>query len=349
MKYRRYVPLLLALLLTGCGTQAGTASSAEPVTESLTETETATDTQTEPPTETAADTQTEPPTETAPATEAPSETAAETVPSELTDVQKTAYTYIRDELIPQYGLSDLAPYKSVCWISNSPDFGALTPPTETQGLISAVTADLTGDDTPELLTFRTEGIGYVLEWYSLEGGSVSLLCSYSVPGGGTDAWVTPRILLKNDRVVVYYAYLILPGCSRYGNETTVLGLEDGEVRELCTLSGIRTPGSIGFSVKGLNELNFVLSETDDENQHPDVEKTAMSELEYAGAEAASVYAGWGWDAPEELAGDLCYGIYPTFEDSTPIFDTIDTAPDNQETRQFADHTALRSCLALLEE
>lgn len=301
--------------------------------------------------ETAAELQTKPKseTQTEEVTESLMETEAETIPdTEMeTDVQKTAYTYIRDELIPLYGISDLQSYPSICWDYNAPEVGALAPPAETQGLISAVTADMTGDANPELLTVRSDGLDYVLEWYSIDGETVTLIDHYSVSGGGATAFVTPKISLKNGRVIVYTEYLILPGCNRYGNETIVLGIEEGAVSELCSMGGSRSPGSVGFHVKGLGDLSFNLSESDD-GDHPDVEKKAMDELEFAGVEAVSVYAGWGWKAPDGMGGDLSYGIYPTFKNVTVLFDTTDSTPDAVESRQFSDHTDLRGYLTLLD-
>ncbi len=342
MKRIIVIPLLLALVLTGCSVPADSTVSTEPVTEI----ETASELQTEPKSET----QTEEVTESLTETEAETipDTEMETdVPAALTDVQKTAYTYIRDELIPLYGISDLQSYPSICWDYSAPEVGALAPPAETQGIISAVTADMTGDAIPELLTVRSDGLDYVLEWYSIDGETVTLLDDYSISGGGATAFVTPKISLKNGRVIVYTEYLILPGCSRYGNETIVLGIEEGAVSELCSMGGSRSPGSVGFHVKGLGDLSFSLSESDD-GEHPDVEKKAMDELEFAGVEAASIYAGWGWKAPDGLGGDLSYGIYPTFVEATLLFDTADSTPDAAESRQFSDHTDLRGYLALLD-
>ena len=227
MKRKTYIFLLLTLVLTGCNAPSDSTVFTEPVTE----TETVSELQTEATT----DFQTEEISESYTETETIPDTQAETdVPTALTDASKTAYTYIRDELIPLYGLSDLQPFASICWDYNAPEVGALAPPAETQGIISAVTADVTGDDSPELLTIRADGLDYVLEWYSMDGETVNLLGSYSVSGGGATAFVTPIISLKNGRVIVYTDFLILPGCSRYGNETIVLGIEEGAVSELCS-------------------------------------------------------------------------------------------------------------------
>lgn len=239
---------------------------------------------------------------------------------------------IQEELIPLYGLSDLKVYPSINWDYNDSDVGSLVPPTDTQGILSAFERDLTGDGIPELMTVRSQDMDYILEWYSTQNDTLKLLDSYTIAGGGTDSYVKPQISVKNDRILVYTEWLGLPGASHYGNETVVLGFQDGKINELCSIGGSRSPGTVFLHVN--DSMTQSYDEAEEEEAHSDFEKAAMSELERAGAAAESVSVGWG--------DDLNYGIYPVFEDAVLIFDTDETG---ENSRQFVDHTSLRDKLS----
>ena len=263
------------------------------------------------------------------------ESAAEAptaAPTEAADPQDIAYRFIRDELIPQEGLSDLQPYLAIDWEMASPTCGELVPPQSTQGIISAAVEDFSGDGVPELLTVVSRGYRIDLDFYTIADDTCLMIGSYSIESSQS-VDITPEISIKNGKVIVEYSSLALPGCSSYGNAFIALSTTDGGINTLCELSGFRVPGSVSLNVNGSVQLNY--SDTENTDPQPDIEQAAMQCLQDAGLDPVSVQAGWSEDM------DLSYGIYPQIEGKTKLFDTTS---DEESNVRFNDYTGLREKL-----
>lgn len=311
MKKKTILPLLLALALTGCSTQPDSIAPTASVTEAPAGTEAVI--------EAPAGSSTEAPTEPPVIAEAP---------------EDIAYRFIEEELIQTDGLSDLALYQAIDWEAGSPTCGELVPPDATQGIISAYVEDFSGDGVPELLVICSKDYRIDLDFYKITEDTCLMIGSYSIEGG---QYVdnSPKIGTVNGKVIVENDYLVLPGCTQYGHSFIVLSATDGGVETLCDFSGYRTPGGMTLNVHGSVDLDKIVDEIDDNNEHPDVEQAAMQCLQDIGITPVEIKAGW----PE--GRDASYGIFPMIDKMTLLLDT--TSTENGLSR-FNDYTALRENL-----
>ena len=130
-----------------------------------------------------------------------------------------------------------------------------------------------------------------LDFYRITDDTCLMIGGYSIEGGRSVDNV-PKISFKNGKVIVENEYMILPGCSHYGNSVTVLSTTDGCVETLCELSGYRSPGTIALHVEDSNGTDATAMGPEDDNDHPDIEQAAMQCLQDAGLDPVSAHAGW---------------------------------------------------------
>ena len=208
-------------------------------------------------------------------------------------VEKAAYAFVRDVLIPQYGLSDQAAYPDVDWDKTN---AAQMPPKSTQGIVSAVTEQFGGSDL--LVTVRAEDWSLLLDFYEPDGDSFRQTDSYTVYTYDR-TWVpTPHIRRQGDLIVCSYEWMYVPGCSHYGNSYVFLRIKDGKAEPVCTLESGRHPGNEVFSVNG-SEISAAEGEMD----YAETERLACEALDAAGVNYRSLSNGWG----SERSG-LLYGL-----------------------------------------
>ena len=330
MKRNIIYPLLLALTLTGCGSAVQSpASVPEP-------SETAAETTAAPAAETAAETtahETEPETtEPTPPVTVPEETEETTEPlgqfAPATDVEKAAYRFIREELVPVYGLSDTAFYETVNW-----DEGvAAEPPESTQGIISALIYDITGDSTPELLVFRSHGLTFLMEGYTPNGDSFDEIGSAVIVESDETLDSIPSVTVAGDRILVRETFAALPGLSRYGTHFSVYGVTGGSLQKLTEVTGYRAPGTVSISV---NDDVHSADEIGDNLDYDALSEEIRQNLEIEGVSCESVTCGWG----EEFG--IGYGAAITVPDEMPVWN-LEYVQDSGSF--FLDETGLRERL-----
>ena len=198
MKMKPFLPLLLALALTGCS--AGTERSTP---DAVPETVPVADV-------TAGETA-----EVPAVTEAPTEKPT-APPSE-------AMRYLQDALVPLYGLSELTPY--------SPK---QAPPASALGILSAVEQDFTGDGTPDLLIVRQDETACLLDLYTRTGADYDLAYSYTCcsaadqPAALVHLSQQDDLLLVNGSDALHRRYAVLRATDSGFEETAVLGYARSE-------------------------------------------------------------------------------------------------------------------------
>ncbi|MBQ6942697.1 MAG: SH3 domain-containing protein [Ruminococcus sp.] len=156
--------------------------------------------------------------------------------SETIDYEKIYYSYIENELIPQYGLSDLAGFEAVNW-NNSPAVNEI--PTSTQGIIGANIYDYDGDSYVECLVIRQSQSDYIIDCYDY---NLNLLDSYtacSFTPGRPGNYITLKISMLNDCIVIENSSMSVPSLSNYGTNVAILSLSDGKFDEIIAFGGFR--------------------------------------------------------------------------------------------------------------
>ncbi len=334
MKRKLLFPLLLALTLTGCGILGETpvsapepsdtaAETAADTTEAVSETETELESLTNPdlPTEEfsaedTADAETEPTTE----------QIGQFAPA--MDYEKEAYRFVREELVPVYGLSDTAFFETVDWEQGI----AVEPPESTQGIISALIYDLTGDGTPELVVFRSHGYTFIMEGYKVSGDSFDEIGSVEIASYDESLDITPSVTVQGDRILVRQTFAVLPGMSHYGTSFAAYGVVGDSLQILTEVSGYRAPGSVSISV---NDDTHYASETEDDLDYDALCEEIRQNLDIEGVTCESVKCGWGDDL------GIGYGVEVVCPDEMPVFN-VEYVPDSGSF--FLDDTGLRERL-----
>ena len=314
MKHLKFVPVLLALILTGCGA----SHTAVPADSMVTLTEVPTET----PTETA-----EPVTgsETAPSTAPAAETTVQMVPAG--EQEERAYQFIREELIPQYRLSDTAFFDMVDWNQNC----AVPVPPLTQGLVSAYIRDMDGDQNAELLTIRVTEFEYIADVYvPVEGGSFMPLDSEMIASYDAMTDVRPTVSMQGNNLLVRMDHAAVPGYSSYGTQITAYRIDRGGITQTAQIGVHRSPGWLYTSVNG---AEFQTQEEPDTMDYLGMSETMQQAFVNAGVDCTDVHFGWGYGNE--------YGAEVAFPGEVMIF-MVDNVPDSGSF--FLDNTGLREHL-----
>ena len=311
MKHIRFTPLLLtALLLTGCASGKTTADDFDEIvviTEAPPET---TVPETEPETETETEPETEPTTEALPEFDSP---------------QEMAYYYVKETLAEEYGLSDLKTFDSVK--GKDDKMTAVTPPTSSQGLISAYVGNL-GEST-ELLTIRCDGFDIICDLYTVTRQECERAASVTIVESTETALQVPAVSLVDGHLVVRREIYDAPGVHYSGEELNVFDIEKSSIKESTSIGVTYDEGTFTFSIGKEKETYDVLDLDFD-----GIAYSVRDELQNAGLNVDSVRTAF--------PGGSEFNIEVTFSDETALF-AMDF--DRDEGAKFNDETSLREYLS----
>ena len=160
-----------------------------------------------------------------------SESVFQTSTDETIDYEEIYYSYIENELIPQYGLSDLAGFEAVNW-NVSPVVNEI--PSCTQGIIGAKIYDYNEDGYKECLIIRQEKTDYIVECYdhNLELLDTHIACSFRPGNPGYN--VLLNVSMLENYILIESSSSSFPNLSRSGTNITLLRLFDGKLNETIT-------------------------------------------------------------------------------------------------------------------
>ncbi|MCR4644953.1 MAG: hypothetical protein K5695_06035 [Oscillospiraceae bacterium] len=141
-----------------------------------------------------------------------------------------AMRYLREELIPEYGMSDLSAFRAIG------DGAVLPPPDAAQGILSAVAYDFTADGKPDLLTVRQENFACILDLYTPAGKTYEPYASYiCCTGDSTHApWV--HVYTQDDRIIIRSEITGISTDFAWYDTLTVLHAENGSFTEDAVLA-----------------------------------------------------------------------------------------------------------------
>lgn len=300
---KRFLTVLLAMVFTGCGSIPPPPEPTDPSTQ-----ETAA---------TVADIVTEPqPITTTEKPEIP------TVPP-ADDPESLAKRFISEVLVPNYGVSESVTFEQVDLDGSG---NALPPPKASEGLISAVIRDFTGDGTPELVTVREQDWSYIIDTYTLLDDGYALGGTHTICTGYDASLYFPEVAIKDDHILVRQSWVGVPGYSRYGNGLTILGVTDHGFKVQGDFWGARYPGELSFSV---NSRDFTYEEGSDTYDPIDFCQTAAETLDGLGMKWSGLTGGWRDDGG--------FGIDITFDGEENVF-RFDQ--DSEGNCKFVDYTGL---------
>ena len=296
---KRFLIVIFAAFLTGCS-----AESAQPTTTLVQTT-----------VQTAKDT----------TTAAQSETTTEipvipTVPP-ADDPESLAKQFILDVLIPNYGVSENVTFKQVDLDGTGE---ALPPPKASDGLISAVIRDFTGDNVPELLTVREQEWSYIIDAYFMLDDGYALGGTYTICAGNDTTLFFPKVSIKDDHILVRQSWIGVPGYSRYGNGLTILGVSGHGFKVQGDFWGSRYPGTLSFSV---NSQDFTYEENSEGYDSIDFCRTTAEALDALGMKWFDLSGGWRDDGG--------FGIDIAFDNEENVF-LFDQ--DSEGSCKFIDYT-----------
>ena len=223
------------------------------------------------------------------------------------NAEEAAYAYIRDTLVPRYGLSGSALFDMFRYTESGDRCYSPEIPAEAQGIISALVRDLDGNGTRELVTIRLEGYAFILDSYAIGADTCTLLNSYPLLTYDEHTFVQPniRVELQGDLIVfvnyraeyaeesgdaafdAYIApvfYELKP--SRFASEITAVRLTGSGIEEAAVLRYLIEPGGERFTVNG-ETLTAQLGETD----YARAETLARNALDSAGVQYKSFSSG----------------------------------------------------------
>lgn len=326
MKHRLF-PLFLALLLTGCSMQTDTSAP-------------------ESPTETLAD----------PAVDSLAESPAETESTALPPVdhpEDAAYTFIRDTLIPHYGLSK--PWTVIQPITyKGTGFTCKDLPAEAHGIISAVVQDFDGNGDPEIVTLMLKHHSFILELYCPFDGTYALCGVYAFLTYWDNVSYNPKLWVQDDLLLMTNDSLTcdpaheqdaaftamcqdmylgdMPDVACVSAELTAVRVTDKGFTEEVRIQNTLTPGKEVFSANG-EELTAAVGGMDYDKAHV----LACKVLDHAGVryDPDKFYTDWG------ILDNVQHGgLSLTLTDAEPVFE-IDFG--NQTI--FSDYTNLYAMTA----
>lgn len=164
--------------------------------------------------------------------------------------RRIALRYVQEELIPQFGRSDLQPFLRTD--GNAGTVGRM-PPKSTQGIISAILWKTSEGDL--LATVRSDGFSLILEFYEpTEDGSFRHFASYLCCTAGPSRVITPHIMRntisEETSLVIRYDSMELPEGTLYSSRYTVLRIRDGALEAAADLEGRLRPGIEELTVNG---------------------------------------------------------------------------------------------------
>ena len=317
MKRNIIYPLLLALTLTGCQSPASVPE----------------------PSETAAET----------TAESTSETAAETTAEAAPVSNEAAYAFIRDMLIPQYGLSK--PWTVIQPITyQETGFTCEDLPAEAQGIISAVVQDFDGDGDPEIVILMQKYHSFILQLYCPFDGTYALCEVYEFLTYWDNTSYNPKLWIQDDLLILTNDSLTcdpahaqdaaftavcqdmylgdMPDVACVSAELTVLRVDGDDFEKQVVIRNTLTPSKETFSANG-EEITCAVGEMD-------YDKTlalARGVLDNHGIAYDMLYTDWGaYGIPNVEPHN---GLAINFTDAEPVFEI---SFGNQ--KLFCDYTDL---------
>lgn len=257
-----------------------------------------------------------------------SSSAADVITGQTSGWETIAYGYVQETLIPQFGLSDLAPFERYTWNMNSTP---QAPPQSTQGIVSVLVDDFIGNGThPQLLVLRAEDCMYLLDYYAIDETTCVYMDSYALCTYNDMCLYTPELKRQGALLLCFTDWIYIPGGSHYGNGLTVLRVRETGFEVAVDLQSGRHPGVEVFSCNGED-----ISTAEGEMDYAKTETLAKAALDAAGVRYDSLTNGWG-----EEPYNILYGLEISLPDTTPVMHTA----SDENRYWFCDDTDTRSRL-----